>query len=222
MHHRVLITVLALCLVGLWTHDAQSQIRQMDQAYKRCSNPDSNAKKRINYCSRLIKKTSSDHGFPMWEAHFYRGTAHAELNALEDAIKDLELAVDHLKNPRGAYKMTRRPSEGSIKAWEAQICRARGEAYMLSKKYDLADADYTRVIELYPEDAPSFRDRGIVRAASGRLDAGIADLDRSIELQSKDPLTFVYRGAVHKQMGNIELAEADDKQARRLRGEPVD
>lgn len=222
MTRFVTIFALVFGLIGLNATPSDAQVRQMEQAYKRCASPDSNAKKRINYCSRLIKKTASDHGFPMWEAHYYRGTAHAELNAPSDAIADLSAAIAHLKNPKGAYKMTRRPSEGTIKAWEAEICRSRGETYMVTKQYDLADADYTRVIELYPEDAPSYRDRGIVRAAGGQLEAGIADLDRSIELQPKDPLAFVYRGAVHKQNGNIELAEADNKRAKVLRGEAID
>lgn len=219
---RATIAALALVLAGIWAEGAQAQVRQMEQAYKRCSNPDSNAKKRINYCSRLIKKTSSDHGFPLWEAHYYRGTAHAELDALDEAITDFSDAVAQLSNPIGAFQKTGRLSEDATKKWEAQICAARGQAYMLTRQYDLADADYSRIIELFPEDAPSYRDRGIIRAAGGNLEAGIADLNKSIELQPKDPLAFVYRGAVHKQSGNIELAEADDRRAKELRGEPVD
>ena len=61
----------------------------------------------------------------------------------------------------------------------------RGAAYLAKSEFDLAIADYTEAIRLYPTYGGHYQSRGLAYLAKGDKDRAIADFRQAIEL---DPL----------------------------------
>ena len=65
----------------------------------------------------------------------------------------------------------------------------------------MAIEDYTRAIELDPEDAGFYINRGIAYGASGNLSPAIRDLDEAIRLRPEDAIAYYNRGTAYSEMG---------------------
>ncbi len=73
----------------------------------------------------------------------------------------------------------------------------RGQVYRNLGKYKEAIADYTRYLELAPDDVENYLvyyNRGICYNAAGEYDNAIADLDQAITLKSSFQKAFLERG----------------------------
>lgn len=73
----------------------------------------------------------------------------------------------------------------------------RGQVYRNLGKYKEAIADYTRYLELAPDDVEIYLvyyNRGICYNAAGEYDSAIADLDQAITLRSSYHKSFLERG----------------------------
>ena len=57
-----------------------------------------------------------------------------------------------------------------------------------------AIADFSRAIELEPENATAYRGRGVAYNESGDPDQALADFERAIELQPDEATTYYSRG----------------------------
>ena len=94
-------------------------------------------------------------------------------------------------------------------------------AYNDKDKFDLAVADFTRVIEIKPTDAHAYDARGMAYGNKGEYDLAVADYSKAIEI---DPMIYdAYRGRarVYYYKGEYDKAWKDVYQAQAL-GRPVD
>jgi tetratricopeptide (TPR) repeat protein len=66
------------------------------------------------------------------------------------------------------------------------VYNIRGIAYGKKGEYDNAIADYTRAIEIDPNDAWAYCNRGGAYDEKGDYDKAIADYTQAIEIDPKD------------------------------------
>ena len=85
----------------------------------------------------------------------------------------------------------------------------RGAVYVKAGEYDLAAADYTAVLEAYPDDALAHAGMGDVYLATDQFASAIDAYDRAILLDPSDALTFHNRGLAKVEIGWHETALYD-------------
>lgn len=93
---------------------------------------------------------------------------------------------------------------------------ARGHAYYLSGRSDLAIEDYGRAIQLEPNDARIYYLRGWAYAYENKLNMAIDDYSRSIGLDPDHAGAYYNRGLAHKHLGDESRARADMDKGREL------
>ncbi len=93
------------------------------------------------------------------------------------------------------------------------VLLSRGRAYAAKGQYDLAIADFDRLIALVPNSADAHLGRGYAFLRKGKLNQSVADFTKSIELNPKFTAAYFDRGAAYLDMGRNDLAIADEDQA---------
>jgi tetratricopeptide (TPR) repeat protein len=78
---------------------------------------------------------------------------------------------------------------------------------------------YTKAIELKPDYAGAYNNRGMARLDLMEMDSALADFDRAIELDPGDPGWYLNRGVVLGRLRRDDEALADLSEALRLRPE---
>ena len=66
----------------------------------------------------------------------------------------------------------------------------RGRAYNHKGEYDRAIDDFSKVIEIDPDDAEAYYNRGLAYAHKGEYDRAIADFNKAIELNPNDVAAY--------------------------------
>ncbi|WP_255495305.1 tetratricopeptide repeat protein [Dysgonomonas sp. 521] len=79
----------------------------------------------------------------------------------------------------------------------------------------------SKIIELDPDDAMPYYNRGSIYSNMGLFDKALQDLDRTIELQPDYASAYNNRGLVHEKMEHYEEALADYNEAIQLEGSPI-
>ena len=79
--------------------------------------------------------------------------------------------------------------------------------------YDKAIVHYTAAIDLNPELAEAYYNRGLAYANKGEFDAAIQDFNKAIGLNPEDANTYNNRGAAYKDKGEFDLAIQDFNKA---------
>lgn len=103
-------------------------------------------------------------------------------------------------------------------AWQrAEEHLTRGERLAGAHDYEGAIAAYGQALELRPEYAEAFNDRGHAYYWKGQAAPAIADFTRAIELRPAYPNAWNNRGAAYMASGDSALAIPDFSQALRLR-----
>jgi tetratricopeptide (TPR) repeat protein len=174
------------------------------------------------------------------EAYFIRGKYLASVGKLQEAIQDFT-RVTKLEpgNSRAFYSLaglyatnyTEKPADlkaaldncnAAIKADPAYIAAYFERAYLLEETDpSSAIADYTKIIQLRPEDASAYRGRAAVYASLKDYRSALADYTRAIELDPSEPrsddwvvaYTYVHRALVRYALGDGKGAKADYEQA---------
>jgi len=85
----------------------------------------------------------------------------------------------------------------------------RGLACLNLREYERAVSDYSRAIELDPEDAWSYCNRGLSFYYQKEYEQAIQDCSRAIELNPLFGCAYDNRGAVYLAINNLEQARAD-------------
>ncbi|MDR0994394.1 MAG: tetratricopeptide repeat protein [Verrucomicrobiota bacterium] len=85
----------------------------------------------------------------------------------------------------------------------------RGNVYFTLGKYEEAFADYTKVIELNPENAVAHFNRGSAYAKIKKYEEAIADFDRAIELNPAYEEAYNNRGNAYAEIKKYKEALAD-------------
>lgn len=83
----------------------------------------------------------------------------------------------------------------------------RAAAYADMGDYDKAIADYTRVIEINPNNPRvlgAHIDRAFVRLETGDINGAIEDFDKAIDLDPEYILPYYYRGLIKVELGDRE------------------
>ena len=77
----------------------------------------------------------------------------------------------------------------------------RGTSFHNEGQYDMAIADFEKVIGLDPEDAGAYNSRGAAYAAKDQLDLAVADYGRALKLQPDHADALFNRGLNHEAGG---------------------
>jgi tetratricopeptide (TPR) repeat protein len=93
----------------------------------------------------------------------------------------------------------------------------QGNEKYRNQDYQGAFADYDRAIQLKPDYAIAYYNRGGVRSALGDKKGAISDFDRAIQLNSDDATTYHNRGVARSALGDNEGAFSDYDRAIRLK-----
>jgi len=102
----------------------------------------------------------------------------------------------------------------------AEAYRLRGFVYGKSGKRDLAIRDYTKAIELKPDDAGAYYNRGVMNLAKGVCDRAIQDFTKAIELKPGDTRALYNRAVAYCVSKAYDKAWADVNAIRQLGGKP--
>lgn len=92
----------------------------------------------------------------------------------------------------------------------------RGEAYRISKQYDLALADYARSIEINPNSVFPFANRAEVYRMQGKFDLVIADATAAIRIDPMLNASYAIRGMAYEKTNDLDRARADFNKALEL------
>lgn len=92
---------------------------------------------------------------------------------------------------------TKQIGAGADSAKTATAYINRGKAYYLKGQLELAIADYTKAIELNPQDAEAHGYRGDAYLEKGQHDQAIRDYTKAIQLNPKYAMVYYKRGFVY-------------------------
>jgi serine/threonine protein kinase len=76
-------------------------------------------------------------------------------------------------------------------------------------KLDLALADYNQAIQLAPNDATAYNNRGGIYIQQGKVNLGLTDFNKAIQLAPTYAMVYYNRGNVYKDQNKLDLALAD-------------
>ena len=125
----------------------------------------------------------------------YQGRARTHYRSAEfdEAIRDFTRAV-----------------ELGLKQTEDPGCyHDRGVAYLHTGAYYAAIADFTRVIELMPDEPEGYHVRGNMYLRISRFDEAAADLSRVLEMEANNVIARLQRGMAYEMAGDAASALSD-------------
>ena len=96
----------------------------------------------------------------------------------------------------------------------------RGHVYSNKGDFDRAIADFTKALELNPNDMEAYNHRGHVYSNKGDFDRAIADFTKALELNPDYASAYLYRGFAYYKEGDLDLAIADSNKTLELK--PID
>ena len=127
-------------------------------------------------------------------AYALRGVAHYNLKQYDDAIGDLNIAIE--RNPQFTF---------------AYKCRA--DAFLAIENFQEAIDDYSQGIELQVSDSWLYKNRADAYRKASRSEDALSDYSIALHLEkdNEGTLGFLHlmRAFLHIELDNIELAEAD-------------
>ena len=92
----------------------------------------------------------------------------------------------------------------------------RGNAYDELKQYDLAIADWSKMIELFPDDAQGYNNRGISYTSVKKYDLAIADYLKILELRPDYAYGYNNLAFVYLLQKSKELAQQNAEKSKEL------
>jgi tetratricopeptide (TPR) repeat protein len=98
----------------------------------------------------------------------------------------------------------------------AAVHGLRGHAYLASKNYARAIADFSKTIQINPQDAEAFNERGIAYHHENQDGLAIADYDEAIRLRPQYAGAFVNRSVAEIALGRTAQSKADLAKARSI------
>jgi len=130
-------------------------------------------------------------------AYLNRGIAYARLNVYDLAISDLNKAIQLDSDNSKANKNM------------AKAYFNRGNLYLDKRQVGKALDDFTKSLEINPQNPKAFYNRGNVYAELGESANAVADYTRAIELNPEDARPYINRGMVYGGMKEYEKALMD-------------
>jgi tetratricopeptide (TPR) repeat protein len=143
-----------------------------------------------------------------------RGVLHLRIGRAREAAADITEGLRRLETAGG--NDPNRPSGSRGDAFSPAAYHAvRAEAYEMLGDADSALADYTRAVELEPEDPRGYFCRGHFFLKAGDPDAAIADFTEAIGLRPDLGQGYLERGQAHLALGAPDEALDDFNEAAR-------
>ena len=148
-------------------------------------------------------------------AWYGRGTAYGDLKQHEQAIQDLNKALEFkqhefMYNNRGLAYNNLKQYERAIADFDKAIqlnpnfataYYNRGLAYLKQQQYEQAIQDYNRAIQLNPNDADSYNNRGWTYYCIKKYQRALTDFDKALEINPNFTLAKNNRAACLKALG---------------------
>ena len=100
-------------------------------------------------------------------------------------------------------------SEKSEKELRAELALQQGNVFIMLGQINNAIERYTHAINLNPNNAASYNNRGGAYRDQGNIDRAIVDFTKAIDLNPKDARTYSNRGGAYSIKGDIDRAIAD-------------
>jgi tetratricopeptide (TPR) repeat protein len=97
-----------------------------------------------------------------------------------------------------------------------------GNAYFAAGDYERALEEYSRALEMQPEDRVLVANRGVALLRLGRHDEALQGLNRSLQLRPDDPDTLMNKGIVLRNLGHYDEALQAYDRALKLRPDHPD
>ncbi len=135
-------------------------------------------------------------GFALREKALAQANRKQRDALLDEAIDLLMMALGFMKQIRNRTRV-------------AFCYNSRGIAWYHKGDYDKAIADFTKAIELKPDDAEAFNNRGNAWRGKGENDKAIVDFTKAIELKPRFAAAFYNRGNAWAHKGDYDKAIAD-------------
>ena len=155
------------------------------------------AAKAIAACDRLIGQHAGDKR-RLADLYVYRSRHHREIGQLERAAADLSEALRH--DPRHAVAYFN-----------------RGAIYRTLKRYDDAIRDFSKYLELAPQNATLARiERGYTYLKAKRYRRAVHDLSAALQPDLQLPYVLLLRARAHIGLGRKPAAVADLRKALKL------
>lgn len=157
-------------------------------------------------------------------AHHHRGIAYlgekpsdsAVDLAIEDFTEAIQLKTEIMESVPENTARTRR-----LKGELARTYIYRGAArYWQKSDFDGAITDYTRAIELDPEDAEAYNYRGFAHLYNGDIDKAIADYTKAIDIDQE--LTEAYKDRATAYLANSNFDNAINDYTKAIQLDPDD
>jgi tetratricopeptide (TPR) repeat protein len=157
------------------------------------------------------------------EVHYNRGFLHERLEELDDAIAAHTRAI--ALNPKFGAAAVRLakihgrlgdPSKGiSVldsflrQTEDSIVLFTRGNLRLETRKPADALVDFTRSIELAPDFAPAYTNRGAVLSQLGHPTQALIDFEKALALVPDDPTTLNQRGNAYRMLNRLDEALRD-------------
>jgi len=168
--------------------DVAGSLQSHDPALQDCIDA-SDPQAQLKSCSKALESASvSRHDRAVLLV--YRGSANLRLQRNDDAISDLDKALE--VDPKQIW---------------AHVFR--GVAAMVAKDYDRAMSAFDTALEIDPNHPEARSDRGWLFIEMGEPKKAIADLDASIGLNPKRVDPYYWRAVANARLGNKAEAERD-------------
>ena len=142
--------------------------------------------------------------------------AHAEAVLLQQQGK-IEEAIEKWRSIANIVGEEDRRLQA--RAWfSIGYLRSEGEKADLEGAIDA----YTKAIELKPDSAEAYNNRGVAKINLGHYEAALADYDQAIRLKPAYVMAYTNRGGAKNELGRPEAALADLDQAIELKPDDAD
>lgn len=92
---------------------------------------------------------------------------------------------------------------------DSEMFYKRANVYMNNRQYNLAVTEYTKAIELDPQYAKAYHNRGLAYYFVGKNFLSIEDYTKAIELNPQYAKAYTNRGSVYHTLGRSALAIED-------------
>ncbi len=121
---------------------------------------------------------------------------------MQEALQEMNKVEQHEEKQR--------EKEQTLTVWD--YIRRGNRAYGEGRQQDAMD-EYSKAIEIFPENAVAYNNRGIVYYELGQHEKAIKDYDKAIELDPNYATVYTGRGNVYDELGQHEKAIKDYEKA---------
>lgn len=150
--------------------------------------------------TKEFSKSISDIREVIKNDYLERGTLYLEKRDYSSAFSDYSPVISDYPDDYLAYSLRGQTNE-SISLY------IKDNVELLKQ----ALSDYTKYIQLKPNELDAYISRSRIYRNSGKLVLAKNDIERAISIESNNPRPYHERGIIHFDMGKIDLAKSDFK-----------